>query len=120
MRAIDYMVAHLSKPTFFIFSDEKPGWIKKNLKINYPHEIVGDQNDMFDDMQLMASCRHAIISNGTFAWWAAWLSNQKGQIVVAPDPWLLNSLSYTGIVCKNWVKMPARFMEQPPLHQNMI
>lgn len=36
------------------------------------------------DMELMSLCRHHIISNSTFAWWAAWLDENPEAVTVAP------------------------------------
>lgn len=36
------------------------------------------------DMELMSLCRHHIISNSTFAWWAAWLDHRPDTVTVAP------------------------------------
>jgi len=33
----------------------------------------------------MNSCKHAIIANSSFSWWAAWLNNDEDQVVICPD-----------------------------------
>jgi Glycosyl transferase family 11 len=37
------------------------------------------------DLWLMTQCRHFILSNSTFGWWAAWLGAQAGSRVFCPD-----------------------------------
>ena len=32
----------------------------------------------------MSLCRHFIIANSTFSWWAAWLSSHERKIVISP------------------------------------
>ena len=43
-------------------------------------------NDMMIDFQLLYYSKYCIISNSTFSWWAAWLSEKI--ITVAPNNWL--------------------------------
>ncbi len=102
-KAIRYMAEHVDNPTFFIFSDATPEWIQENLTLEHPFEIVGNKNDMFDDLQLMVSCKHMIVANSTFSWWAAYLSDSPEQIVTAPIPWTPNRKQ--GYCCDDWVKI---------------
>jgi len=79
----------VESPVFFIFSDD-PDWCKLNLKTIKNANFV--ENELTnattqDYLQLMISCKHFIISNSTFAWWAAWLSLSPDKIVIAPTKW---------------------------------
>jgi len=89
--AIRHITAHVENPYFFVFSDD-PQWVKDNLKTNYPVKIVeaNGPDRGPEDMRLMKLCRHHIIANSSFSWWAAWLNDRLDKIVVAPRVWFLD------------------------------
>ena len=64
-------------------------WVKDNIKIAFPVTYIeSNNNDKGEyDMYLMSKCKHFIISNSGFSWWAAWLNNSADKIVIAPDKW---------------------------------
>lgn len=35
----------------------------------------------------MSACKHFVLSNSSFSWWAQYLSDNNNKIVVAPDIW---------------------------------
>jgi len=66
----------------YVFSDDI-GWCRRNLKLGRPCDFV-EGGSAVEDLRLMSSCRHHIIANSTFSWWAAWLNPDPGKIVVRP------------------------------------
>jgi hypothetical protein len=40
-----------------------------------------------DDFYALSNCRHFVIANSSFSWWAAWLGARDDSIVYAPEPW---------------------------------
>jgi hypothetical protein len=36
------------------------------------------------DLYLMSLCENFIISNGTFYWWAAYLGEKRGSVIIFP------------------------------------
>lgn len=44
----------------------------------------GDTSNELRDFRLMSACRHAIVANSSFSWWAAWLRSALGKLVWTP------------------------------------
>lgn len=105
--AIKYIEEHVKNPTYFVFGLNSEEFLKKELKLDIPYFVIDDTNNTnnqdWKDMMLMSKCKHAIIANSTFSWWAAWLGpNQNKGIVVAPSPFVLGQ---DEVICENWVKI---------------
>jgi hypothetical protein len=84
-RAIEVMASRVANPHFFVFADY-PEWARENVRTSHPVEFVthnGEDRD-YEDFWLMQQCRHFIIANSTFSWWAAWLANSPDKLVIAP------------------------------------
>ena len=74
---------------FFIFSDD-PAAAEQVLDFVPKSRLVhvrGDPERPWEDMALMAHCRHHIVANSSFSWWGAWLNGSPDKIVVAPRAW---------------------------------
>lgn len=91
----------LELPTFEVFSDDIQ-WARENLDFhNHSVRFHEGSSDELTDFRLMTSCRHAIIANSSFSWWAAWLQNPEGQRVWCPKDtgWPVKSAS-------QWTEVP--------------
>jgi len=86
MRGMRYIAEHTSNPVFYIFSNDIP-WIKTNVTFEYPVKYIDYNNPAYEDLRLMYSCKHFIMPNSTFSWWASYLSDNPDKIVVAPSYW---------------------------------
>lgn len=86
--AIEHILENVSKPTFFVFTDD-PEWARINLLHKYELTIVSGTGELthHDELNLMAHCRHNIIANSSFSWWAAWLNSNSNKVIVAPKLW---------------------------------
>lgn len=75
--------------TVFVFSDD-PTDAETVLNFIPREHLVharGDPDRPWEDMALMAQCRHHVIANSSFSWWGAWLNPSAEKIVIAPRDW---------------------------------
>lgn len=95
----------VDKPHFYIFSDDI-GWVKNNLRLKSQMSFVSHDRKGTDDMCIMKECKHAIIANSTFSWWAAWLNTNPGKVVIAPKMWLAEpNVNTSDVIPSNWKKI---------------
>jgi hypothetical protein len=91
--ALDCISRNIDSPHFFVFSDD-PSWARENLK--FPGEVTFvDQNagpKAYEDLRLMSLCKHHVIANSSFSWWAAWLGWMPGKKVFFPANWFSSKL----------------------------
>ena len=106
-KAIDFIRQRLgSNICFYLFSDDV-NWMEENLQLENRCIIDWNQGeDSWQDMYLMSCCRHHIIANSSFSWWAAWLNQNKSKIVLTPNKWF-NHTDAVGIVPESWIKIPV-------------
>lgn len=105
--AMDIIASKVTKPHFFIFSDDCE-WVKRNLKTDYPMSYIdfnGEERD-YEDLRLMSLCKYHIIANSTFSWWGAWLSNYPSKIVIAPKNWYSDpNLKTADLIPETWMRI---------------
>jgi len=108
-QAAALLMRRIRRPHFFVFSDD-PDWAKENLRLPGPMTFAvhnGDEKS-YEDLRLMAACRHHIIGNSTFSWWGAWLGKKDDQIVYAPDKQVMNwDYDYRDYYPRSWNILPV-------------
>ncbi len=105
-RAIEWMKQRVESPVFCFFSDDLD-WCRKVFADEDAVycDVTRPQESPINDLRLIATCRHHILSNSSFSWWGAWLGAQVGQRVVVPDPWKPEGEDVLDIVCNGWVRL---------------
>jgi len=105
--AIACLQQRVSNPAFFVFSDD-PEWVLANFpRIDGMTVVTHNlgKNDS-DDLRLMMHCKHFIIANSTFSWWAAWLGQFSEKIVIAPKRWYTSPAENDrDLVPETWIRL---------------
>ena len=108
MNAARKMADLVENPNFFIFSDDVD-WCRKNLDLGYSQQVVDHSHKGYkftNYMQLMTACKHYIIPNSSYAWWAIWLNTNQNKNVIAPKNWFNDtSIDTSDLVPKDWIRL---------------
>lgn len=74
--------------TFYLFTNDSEWaktWIEKPYRI-IPVEWAEAKD--YELLTLMSRCKHNILANSSFSWWASYLNENPDKMVIAPDKWL--------------------------------
>ncbi len=106
IKYFDQKLGKISK--IFIFSDDLD-WCRRNFGYSERFIFVGHEkagNKFKNYLYLMSCFKNFIVPNSTFAWWGAWLSNNKNKIIIAPKNWSGTiKESEIDTVPNNWIRI---------------
>lgn len=105
-KSIEIIRSKTSAPHFYFFSDDI-NWARENFKGADASFVSGEiSKTHFEDLYLMSQCRHNIIANSSFSWWAAWLNTNPDKIVIAPNKWFNSGPQDTeDLIPSNWIRI---------------
>lgn len=105
--AIKLIKERIPHPCIFIFSNEIQ-WCKDYfIQMLSPEVTEGvefrfvcnnGEGDAAEEMELMRSCKNAIIANSTFSWWAAYLMKEPTKVIITPTHFHHPSRYFTDIL----------------------
>lgn len=111
-RGIQRMLQKASNPVFYVFTNsaEDAEWIRNNhgfpVPVHYINLMLEEEHTDLDDFRLMCACRHFILSNSTFSWWAQYLSPNLSKIVIAPSVWN-RTIDASELYLDDWEVIPV-------------
>lgn len=103
-KAMKYMKETVRDPVFYVFSDAVDE-IEGTMSFPCPVVYVRGRHQDYEDLYLMKNCRHFIMSNSTYSWWAQFLGQADDKIVIAPKKWCLTEDMSVGVYMKDWILM---------------
>lgn len=80
------MACFPSDALFVVFSDNME-WCQQELASLERNILFIEGEKYYHDFYLMSLCKHNIICNSTFSWWAAYLNTNINKRVIAPPRW---------------------------------
>lgn len=84
-KSIERIRTRFTDAHFYVFTDDPEWWLREMGNIQKCDLVSEKDTRGIDDFQLMSKCRHFIIANSSFSWWAAWLGNHPEKHVIAPS-----------------------------------
>lgn len=83
LRALSYLESQIKSGAVFVFSDDiewtkrvfLSKWVASFPEFNFV-PVDGASNQL-RDFTLMRYCKHGIVADSSFSWWAGWLGEQK-------------------------------------------
>jgi hypothetical protein len=90
-KALHVLQGAVASPiTVFVFSDDPADaeGVLDFVPRDHFVQVRGNPDRPWEDMALMARCRHHIIANSSFSWWGAWLNPAADKMIIAPREWL--------------------------------
>lgn len=85
-KAVEIIKKQFPDAVLFVFSDDIE-WVKETMKFPGKVYYESGKDPVWETLRLMSACKHFIMSNSTFSWWAQHLSTNENKIVIAPKRW---------------------------------
>lgn len=101
-KAIKIMRELIPDSYFCVFSDEID-WVRENFDFGEKVIFESGKNSISEKLYMMSLCKHFIISNSTFSWWAQYLAQNKEKIVISPDKWFNYDGFVHPLIDPNWI-----------------
>lgn len=102
-KAIQKMKDRFPNAKFFVFSDDIR-LVKEKFQFDDNVEYDTGKMEDYASLYIMSKCKHFIISNSSFSWWAQYLSTNNQKVVIAPSRWYGIDVP-CDIYQKNWITL---------------
>lgn len=106
--SLDYYVKAVKEISvdfpLIIFSDDQE-WCKENLSKELSNPLFFISEKDYVELLLMSKIKHNIIANSSFSWWSAYINDNEGKKVIAPQNWFgheARSKDWSSIYCEGW------------------
>ena len=102
-KSIDFFNNNISKPTFFIWSNDFSNFNEILNKLKISNVELVNSNDVITDFNLFKYSKHFIVGPSSFHWWGAWLNQNPNKICLRPTN--LNPSNNINFWPDNWIKI---------------
>lgn len=99
-------LAHSKRRVFFFSDDEE--WCRAEFSTVAGATFVSESREEkpAQHLRLLSQASRLVLSNSSFSWWAAWLSELDGDKIIRPSLWT-RSRDGAGIYPSSWSELPA-------------
>lgn len=90
-----------------VFSDDTE-WCRGKFESTSKNPVfIMEGGNPYTDFYLMSQCKHNIIANSSFSWWAAWLNQNADKKVIAPSNWFGTNIPHNtkDLIPDKWITL---------------
>lgn len=108
VQTIDYYYQGIEslkeKTDMFMICSDDISWCKGIFNLDNIYFVENEKD--YVELYLMSLATNHIISNSTFSWWGAWLS-EKNNGVIAPKKWFGSAIKHNtnDVLPETWIKL---------------
>jgi hypothetical protein len=98
------LISSRESRTIWIFSDS-PNMVRNEMFVSNAinAEVFGsDDFSTAETFELMQKAEYLVISNSTYSWWAARISESSKKMIIAPEPWFSGQESPIDLIPDGW------------------
>lgn len=108
---LDYFkkaIALFPENTLYVVFSNQINWCKKNFASISRNFYFVENEAHYHDLYLMSMCKHNIICNSTFSWWAAYLNRNPDKQVIVPPQWFNPAYGADDrdLIPEEWIILP--------------
>jgi hypothetical protein len=103
-RYYEHAMGYFPQDALFVVFSNNMTLCKKMLKDISRNMVFIEGEPHYHDFYLMSMCKHNIICNSSFSWWAAYLNSNLNKIVVCPPLWFNPGYGLNGkdVIPEEW------------------
>lgn len=94
--------------SLFVVSSNNLEFARNAIPESMKNVIFIENEPHYIDFYLLSLCKHTIITNSSFGWWAAWLNQNPNKIIVRPPVWI-NGLPTQDVCPEEWICIDATY-----------
>ena len=107
-QGVQHILTKSAIDKIYVFSDDVE-WCREHIYFGIETMFVGSEyagKKGEEHLVLMTSCKHFLIANSSFSWWAAWLATNPQKIVIAPKKWFGDATIDTiDLIPEGWMRI---------------
>lgn len=106
-KSIEIINKYVINPKFFVFTND----LKYAISVmDFDKNIIFIETNGpdYEHFYMMSRCKHNIIINSTFSWWAAFFNENNKKLVICPSKWsgeVLVNQYYDALPLDNYIKV---------------
>jgi hypothetical protein len=105
---LEKAMRHFPEDSLFVVSSNNLDFAKSSVPAWAKNVVFLQDEPNYIDLYLLSFCKHNIITNSSFGWWAAWLNQNPNKIVVRPSAWI-NGIPCEDVCPNAWVEINAEY-----------